>query len=182
MAFGHCSTCWLHFCELLFMNLTYMFYNFYIFCLPSQQPKNIFKNLILDEPDVPAPLLHHQAPQVVAQHTLSLPTPIAYTLLPWRNPETKVTADGCLSWDGILGHQFNKRLESFAPCYSQSLLLADFKKNHTLLWCWKSLQKKIRKTRKLESIHENYFVERKILVENQTKLESKKEFMPKNLD
>jgi hypothetical protein len=29
--------------------------------------------------------------------------------------------------DGILGHQFNKRLESFASCYSQSLLLADFK-------------------------------------------------------
>ncbi len=36
--------------------------------------------------------------------------------------------------DGILGHQLNKRLESFAPCYSQSLLLADFKENHTLLW------------------------------------------------
>jgi hypothetical protein len=36
--------------------------------------------------------------------------------------------------DGILGPQFNKRLESFAPCYSQSLLLADFKENHTLLW------------------------------------------------
>jgi hypothetical protein len=30
--------------------------------------------------------------------------------------------------DGILGHQFDKRLESFAPCYSQSLLLADLKK------------------------------------------------------
>jgi hypothetical protein len=27
--------------------------------------------------------------------------------------------------DGILGHQYNKRLESFAPCNSQSLLLAD---------------------------------------------------------
>jgi hypothetical protein len=36
--------------------------------------------------------------------------------------------------DGILGHQFNKRLESFAPCYSQSLLLSDFKENHTILW------------------------------------------------
>jgi hypothetical protein len=32
--------------------------------------------------------------------------------------------------DGLL----NKRLESFALCYSQSLLLADFKENHTLLW------------------------------------------------
>jgi hypothetical protein len=30
--------------------------------------------------------------------------------------------------------QFDKKLESFATCYSQSLLLADFKENHTLLW------------------------------------------------
>jgi hypothetical protein len=37
---------------------------------------------------------------------------------------------------------FNKRLESFAPCYSQSLLLADLKKNPC---------KKIRETRKLRS-------------------------------
>jgi hypothetical protein len=29
--------------------------------------------------------------------------------------------------DGILVHQFDKRLESFASCYSLSLLLADFK-------------------------------------------------------
>jgi hypothetical protein len=29
--------------------------------------------------------------------------------------------------DGILGQQFDKRLRSFAPCYSQSLLLADFR-------------------------------------------------------
>ena len=36
--------------------------------------------------------------------------------------------------DGILGHQFNKRLESFAAYYLQSLLLADFKENHTLFW------------------------------------------------
>ena len=35
--------------------------------------------------------------------------------------------------DGILGHKFEKRLGSFAPCYSQSFLLADFKENHTLL-------------------------------------------------
>jgi hypothetical protein len=28
----------------------------------------------------------------------------------------------------------NKRVESFAPCNSQSLLLADFKENHSLLW------------------------------------------------
>ncbi len=29
--------------------------------------------------------------------------------------------------------KFNKRLEFFAVCYSQSLLLADFKGNHTIL-------------------------------------------------
>ncbi len=35
-----------------------------------------------------------------------------------------------LTRDGIPGYQFDKRLESFAPCYSQSLLhvLADLKK------------------------------------------------------
>ncbi len=37
--------------------------------------------------------------------------------------------------DGILGHQFNKSLESFAPCYSQALLQAGFQENQTLLWC-----------------------------------------------
>jgi hypothetical protein len=35
--------------------------------------------------------------------------------------------------DGILGHQINKRLESFAPCYSQSLILADVKKTYSTL-------------------------------------------------
>jgi hypothetical protein len=40
----------------------------------------------------------------------------------------KLTGSG----DGILENQFNKRLESFAPCYSQSLLLEDFKEKHTL--------------------------------------------------
>jgi hypothetical protein len=30
-----------------------------------------------------------------------------------------------LSRNGIHGHQFNRRLEFFALCYSQSLLLAD---------------------------------------------------------
>jgi hypothetical protein len=34
----------------------------------------------------------------------------------------------------ILGYQFNKKLESFAPYYSQSLLLADLKENQTLPW------------------------------------------------
>ncbi len=39
-----------------------------------------------------------------------------------------------LSWDRMPGHKFNKRLESFAPCYSQSLLLANFKENYPLLF------------------------------------------------
>jgi hypothetical protein len=55
------------------------------------------------------------------------------------------------SRDGILGHKFNKRLESFGACYSQPLLLGDFKANHTLLWFSKSLQK-MYETRKLEFI------------------------------
>jgi hypothetical protein len=38
--------------------------------------------------------------------------------------------------DGILGHQFDKRLEAFAPCYSpvpSTGSLADFKENHTVI-------------------------------------------------
>jgi hypothetical protein len=38
-----------------------------------------------------------------------------------------------ISRDGILGHKFDKRLESLALFLSQSLLLADFKENYTLL-------------------------------------------------
>jgi hypothetical protein len=54
----------------------------------------------------------------------------------------------------FLDIKFDKRLESFAPCYSQSILLAaDFKENDTLVWFYKSLQK-IRETRKLKSIYE----------------------------
>jgi len=56
------------------------------------------------------------------------------------------------AWDGILGHQFNKRLEPLAQYNSQSLLLAILKK--TILFSGlKILSKKINKTRKLESIH-----------------------------
>jgi hypothetical protein len=38
-------------------------------------------------------------------------------------------------YDLVKVHQLEMEfeLESFAPCYSQSLLLADFKENHTLL-------------------------------------------------
>jgi hypothetical protein len=48
----------------------------------------------------------------------------------------------------ILGHKFDKRLESFAPCYSQSLLLV------ILFSGFKNPYKKICEARKLESIHE----------------------------
>jgi hypothetical protein len=34
----------------------------------------------------------------------------------------------------ILGHQFDRRLVSFAPYYSQSFLLADFTENQTIFW------------------------------------------------
>jgi hypothetical protein len=48
-----------------------------------------------------------------------------------------------------------KWLQSFAPCYSQSFLLADFKDNPVLLSVIKNPSNpKIRKTRKLESFHE----------------------------
>ncbi len=41
----------------------------------------------------------------------------------------------------FLDIKYNKRLEFFAPCYSQSSLLADFKENHTLLWFTKPFKK-----------------------------------------
>ncbi len=60
-----------------------------------------------------------------------------------------------LSRDEILGHQFNKRFESFASCYSQSLLLAILKKTKKtkLHTGFNNPYKKIRETRKLKSIH-----------------------------
>jgi hypothetical protein len=57
--------------------------------------------------------------------------------------------------DGILGHQYNKRIKYFSPCYAQSLRLADIKENHTYSsLVFKNPFKKIHETRKLESIHE----------------------------
>jgi hypothetical protein len=43
--------------------------------------------------------------------------------------------------DRILEHQFDKRLEPFAPCYSQFLLLVDFKKKPILYSGLKYIQK-----------------------------------------
>jgi hypothetical protein len=48
--------------------------------------------------------------------------------------EAAVSQAPAMFRDGILGHQFNQRLEYYASYYSQSLLLVDFKENHTLLW------------------------------------------------
>jgi hypothetical protein len=44
----------------------------------------------------------------------------------------------------FLDISLTKELESFAPCDSQSLILQDFKENHTLLW-FKNPNKKISK-------------------------------------
>jgi hypothetical protein len=49
--------------------------------------------------------------------------------------------------DGNLGHQFNRRLGSFAPRYSQSLLLADFKKT-IFFFGYKNPFKKIPRNKK----------------------------------
>jgi hypothetical protein len=54
--------------------------------------------------------------------------------------------------DGILGHQFYKRFDSFAPCYSQFLLMADLKK-HILFSGFRNPLKKPR-NRKIKSIHD----------------------------
>ncbi len=61
--------------------------------------------------------------------------------LHWKNKK-KVTRDG------ILGHHFDKRLESFAPCYSHSFYWWIFKENQTLLW----VQKYIKKSPKQEDL------------------------------
>jgi hypothetical protein len=82
--------------------------------------------------------------------------------------------------DEILGHQFDKRLESFAPCYSTC---GFYRKPYSTL-VLKIHTKEIREKGNLESIHEKHFVERK----NEGRKPDKNwrlrrlEFMPKNLD
>jgi hypothetical protein len=68
----------------------------------------------------------------------------------------------------ILGHKYYKRLESFAPCYSQSFNAG--LTTHT---------KKIWGTRKLESVYEKHFRR-----ENKGRKPGKNghEFMPIDLD
>ncbi len=83
------------------------------------------------------------------------PSPGAYrtfllcTLDLWCQGHSRPNSIVELSRDGILGQQFDKRLLSFAPCYSQSLLLV-----------WKSMRKMF-ETRNLESIHVKHFLEPK---------------------
>ncbi len=61
-----------------------------------------------------------------------------------------------IHWDWILRHQFDKGLDSFAPCYSQSILLIKFAENHTLLhWYLKSIQKILETNLFINSIKQN---------------------------
>jgi hypothetical protein len=66
--------------------------------------------------------------------------------------------------DGIFGI-FGTRLESFAPCYSQSFYWRIFKKT-MLYFVFKKAYKKVRKTRKLESIRDSILWKGKMMVEN----------------
>ena len=45
------------------------------------------------------------------------------------------------SWDGILGHKFNKWFGSFAHATHSPFYLRIFKEHHTLLWFSKTVQK-----------------------------------------
>jgi hypothetical protein len=56
--------------------------------------------------------------------------------------------------DGTLGHQFDRRLQSFAPCYSQSLPLAEILRKPYPTLAFKKHTKNRNETRKLESIYE----------------------------
>ncbi len=62
----------------------------------------------------------------------------------------------------ILGHQFDRRLESFAPCYSQSLKFCWRILTTTLFFSgFKNAYKINRETRKALSIHEKHFCRKK---------------------
>jgi hypothetical protein len=88
------------------------------------------------------------------------------------------TSSSSLTRDEILGHVLDKRLKSFAPCYSQSLLLADFTENHTLLWFQIYIQKS-------ELGNSSLFMN-KILENGKMRLKNlslrRLELMPRNLD
>jgi hypothetical protein len=83
----------------------------------------------------------------------------------------------------FLDINLKKMLESFAPCYSQSLLSADLKKP-LLVSGFKNPYKKICEPKILKSIHEQNFVEGKNKGRKPEKTSSLRrlEFMPRNLD
>jgi hypothetical protein len=85
--------------------------------------------------------------------------------------------------DGILGHQFNKRLESLLQVIHSPFYWRILQKNILFSGLKKSLHK-IRETRKLESIHEKHFVERKIegIKPDKNSCLRRLEFMPRFLD
>ncbi len=61
----------------------------------------------------------------------------------WRpkyRPDIHIASVAKLEMD-VLDINLTKDSSLFAPSYSQSLLLAELKENHTLLWFLKSLQK-----------------------------------------
>ncbi len=124
-----------------FMNLTYMFYNFNIFCLPATK-KYFNKTWLWTSP-------------------MSLPPSSTTRLLRWLL-STRLACQPQLytycnhggterpRWQQMvvypemefLDTNLTKKTRVFCSMlYSQSLPLADFKKNHSFLWFWKSLQK-----------------------------------------
>jgi hypothetical protein len=72
-----------------------------------------------------------------------------------------------LNRDGTIGHQFNNRLEFFAPCYSQSFLPADFKENQ--LFSGLIIFKKTAKQENSNLFMRSILLNGKMRVENQSK-------------
>ncbi len=62
---------------------------------------------------------------------------------------------------GILGHQFDKRIESLLHAIHIPFYCRGFDRKPYSTLVLKITYKKIRETRKLESVHEWHFVERK---------------------
>jgi hypothetical protein len=72
----------------------------------------------------------------------------------------------------------------FNPDPDPAVQLTDFAVNHSLLWFFRTLYKKLRETRKLESIYEKHIVEQKNQGRKPDKNSSLRriEFRPRNLD
>jgi hypothetical protein len=76
------------------------------------------------------------------------------------------------------------KLKSFAPCYSQSLLPADFKENHILYSDLKNPCKNICETRNLKSSMNSILYNGKMREDDQTKTLGLRrlDFLPRKLD